>query len=501
MTLSKLLMIVALIAVAIFFFFLFTQKAKIKVALISYLQIFCGVLFLVSGGVKAIDPLGTAFKLHQYFAEFQQVCSGSSLQFMEGIFPYLDQYATGLSVGTIVVELIIGFCLIFGITNRLTSWIFFGLIVFFTILTGFTYLTGYVPSSETLADGTTRSINFFEYDKWGAYNKNNMKVTDCGCFGDFLKLEPKVSFLKDVFLLIPAFIFLFFNKAMHRIIYSSVKEITLVVIATIGLIIFCLSNFVWNLPIIDFRPFYEGANIRKVKQEEQMKLSNAPLYFVCTNKKTGEVKTFSSKQLPNHNEWTYGERIQEEVEVSKVSDFIIDGPEGDMTDEILNHKGYTFMVVAYKLDEKGRTTENIPVTKKIVKLDTLRSIDSLTLLENIQIVTKESHITVQEKAEKILWVPSLINALTKLNDKVLVDAAKDKHKILGVTRNINLSDLESLRHEAQTAYPFYTADELLLKTMIRSSPGLVLWKDGVIVKKWHYHQLPTYEEIKNSYLR
>ena len=68
----------------------------------------------------------------------------------------------------------------------------FLLVAFFTVLTGFTYLTGFVP------DGS----NFFDFGSWvGVHNENNMKVKDCGCFGDFIKLKPKTSFLKDVFLL------------------------------------------------------------------------------------------------------------------------------------------------------------------------------------------------------------------------------------------------------------------------------------------------------------
>ena len=75
-----------------------------------------------------------------------------------------------------------------GYYRKWTAWLFFLIVFFFTILTGFTYLTGYVPLDA----------NFFDFSAWGPYVKENMRVTDCGCFGDFIKLDPKISFFKDL---------------------------------------------------------------------------------------------------------------------------------------------------------------------------------------------------------------------------------------------------------------------------------------------------------------
>lgn len=79
-----------------------------------------------------------------------------------------------------------------------------------------------------------------------------MKVTDCGCFGDFLKLEPFTSFKKDVVLMVPAIIFLLKTKDMHSIFNAKTRNI--ITLASIGLFtLYGLSNFVWDIPGNDFR--------------------------------------------------------------------------------------------------------------------------------------------------------------------------------------------------------------------------------------------------------
>ena len=82
-------------------------------------------------------------------------------------------------------------------------------------------------------------------------------MTDCGCFGDFIKLVPRISFYKDLGLLIPAFYFVFRHKDMHQLFTFKARRI-IVAASTILLILFCLYNAVWNLPVIDFRPFKVG---------------------------------------------------------------------------------------------------------------------------------------------------------------------------------------------------------------------------------------------------
>jgi uncharacterized membrane protein YphA (DoxX/SURF4 family) len=115
---------------------------KSKQILITFLQSFCGALFIFSGWVKAIDPLGTAYKMEQYFGEFKVTFSQTSLKGIADIFPIFAEYAIVFAVLMIVLEIVLGIMLLFGIFQKFTAWTFFLLILFFTFLTGFTYLTG-----------------------------------------------------------------------------------------------------------------------------------------------------------------------------------------------------------------------------------------------------------------------------------------------------------------------------------------------------------------------
>ena len=110
---------------------------------------------LFSGFVKLIDPLGFSYKLQEYFEVFS----------MEWLVPF----SLFLSVSVILFEILLGVCLIFGVQVKKVMWGNLFLMIFFTFLTFFS-----------------------------AYFN---KVTDCGCFGDFMKLDPWHSFFKDMHLL------------------------------------------------------------------------------------------------------------------------------------------------------------------------------------------------------------------------------------------------------------------------------------------------------------
>lgn len=144
---------------------------------------FCWCLVRFSGMVKAIDPIGTAYKMEDYFTAFETTFEGLH-NFMKGLaplFPWLAGHSISFSIGMIILEIVLGVALIIGWRNRLTAWLLFILMVVFTFLTGFTYLTGFVPTDA----------NFFDFAQWGPYVKEQMRVTDCGCFGDFIKLDRR----------------------------------------------------------------------------------------------------------------------------------------------------------------------------------------------------------------------------------------------------------------------------------------------------------------------
>ena len=133
--------------------------------LVGFCRIFVGVLFIISGLIKLNDPLGFSFKLEEYFSQ--------------GVLdlPVFMPYALTLAIIVVTIEVLLGVMLLLGFWPKTTVWSLLGMIVFFTFLT------------------------------W--YSAYYNKVTDCGCFGDAVKLTPWESFTKDVVLLVLILVLLF----------------------------------------------------------------------------------------------------------------------------------------------------------------------------------------------------------------------------------------------------------------------------------------------------
>ena len=478
MTLGTLTLYIAIAALVLTIIVALAFRAQ-KNILITYLQNFTGALFVFSGWVKAVDPLGTAYKMEQYFAEFESTFQGTWFNFIAPMFPWLSEYAIGFSVGVIVFEIILGVMLLIGALPKLTSWLFFLLVVFFTVLTGFTYLTGYVPGD----------VNFFEFGKWVAFQETNMKVTDCGCFGDFLKLKPKISFFKDLCLLVPALIFLWQHKNFHQL-FSAGARGAIVTLTTVGLLIYCMSNYVWDLPHADFRPFHEGKDVRTQKQlEEEAAANTQVIAYNLTNKSTGE-----SKELPiDEYLKVYKEYPKEEwdlqqitsipaVEATKISDFEIEGLKGeDIVPDLLDTIGYSWMIVAHKMPAKA-------APQTIMVKDTSWIVDTVQVTEDSTAYVKRiDQVTDKQITKEVYNFPDYY--IDRYQDKllgILDAAAKDSVNIFAATGYTDPVSLDDFKAASGFNYPIYQADDILLKTIVRSNPGLVLWKDGKIVGKWHH---------------
>ncbi|NNE14998.1 MAG: DoxX family membrane protein, partial [Saprospiraceae bacterium] len=156
-TLPTLLTNIGIVAIIITLIVGFVMKGH-KSWLMTFLQNYCGVLFIFSGWVKAVDPLGTAYKMEQYFDEFYTTFEPTWFGFIAPIFPVFSKYAIWFSVFMIIFEIVLGIMLLIGAKPKITSWAFLILVAFFTVLTGFTYLTGYVPGDA----------NFFQFGSWEA---------------------------------------------------------------------------------------------------------------------------------------------------------------------------------------------------------------------------------------------------------------------------------------------------------------------------------------------
>jgi uncharacterized membrane protein YphA (DoxX/SURF4 family) len=466
MTVSKLFFLIGSIALVLTVLRYFLQGYK-KVIL-SFLQNFVGTLFIFSGFVKAVDPMGTSIKMHEYFEAMH-------LEFFNPI-------STPLTVAMLVAELTLGVALLVGYKPKITTTLLLFLNVFFLLLTGYTYLSGYEPNNTfffvsilafaliclgaVIEHGLTRmwtlgtGLVIIFVTLWlmryttsllaHPFDITKMKVTDCGCFGDFIKLKPWETFYKDVVLTIMAFILAIrYRHVKPALDYPTRDGITYVVL--IGSFVFCLYNFLWSEPVIDFRPYAIGSDLiknRKAEREEKR-----DMVFIYKNKKTGAPKEFTMKEMSDPNgplmkdpdAWEFKERkdviLDEGIPARITNLFIHDQNNDDITDTLLQYPGYSLMVVAPHLDNT-----------------------------HVEAFTGK------------------LNPLAAACDKAHI-------KFYAVTAD----DAEVFRHKNQTAYPFYMQDETALKTMIRSNPGLILLKNGVVVNKWHYKHLPTFEELNGQY--
>ncbi|MEY3248033.1 MAG: hypothetical protein RL742_76 [Bacteroidota bacterium] len=419
--------------------------------IMTFLQHFAGVWFVFSGIVKAIDPIGTAYKMEDYFAAFETTFGGLQNAFsgLAPLFPYLAQYSAGFSIFMIVLEIALGVMLMLGYAKRVTAILFFLIVVFFTVLTGFTYLTGFVPMES----------NFFDFSKWGPYIATQMRVTDCGCFGDFIKLDPKISFFKDIGLMIPAIYFLLRSRDMHQL-FTERGRAAFNGLATVGALLFCIQNTYWDLPVVDFRPFKVGANIREQKTLEEEARSNVEIIgWVMENTQTGKVEKAMipmerykelMEKYPKDKGWKVKDQIKTEpfiekdgqrvvVKETKVSDFAIeDNNNTEVTEELLNEPGYSMMIVAYKLYDS-------PEYAQLFK-------------------------------EKV--------------NRLAASAQKDGWKVYAMVTYADAPKAEAFRSKIGAEYPFYHGDDKLLKTIIRANPGVVVLKDGKVMANYHQRHLP-----------
>lgn len=491
MSLTTLVIVIAVIAIVLTVVMGMGRKI-VKNYLVTFFQNFTGVLFLISGFVKAVDPLGTAFKMEQYFAEFESTFAGTKAAFLAPLFPTLAEYAIGFSVFMIVLEIALGLMLLIGFWRKFTAWAFFLLVFFFLFLTGFTFLTGYVPEG----------VNFFQFGQWGPYVETNMKVTDCGCFGDFLKLEPFTSFMKDVVLLAPALVFLFMTSQMHQV-FSATARRALTGLTLAATTLYCFSNYVWDIPHADFRPFYEGNNIAEQKAaEEEAAINVEVIAYRVTNKATGETKELPyDEYLANYQDYPSEEweleqvKSEPEIEPTKISDFEVSDLEGnDVTYDILEHTGKSLMIIAYKL-YGSEETQTMTVPDSVFVTDTvITEVDTVLSRRLVRVDQKTVETTVYNWDEDYLakW-RSGVHAFAQAGHEAGL-------KVYAIIPYASTEKVQSFKAALGADYDFYMADDILLKTIIRSNPGMVYLENGTIIKKWHRRKLPDFAAFQLDYL-
>ncbi len=270
-------------------------------------------------------------------------------------------------------------------------------------------------------------------------------VTDCGCFGDALVITNWQTFYKNIILLALA-IFVF----MQRKNFQS-KNGPILSIAFTGMTVvfyFYLVTYSYNhLPIIDFSPYKVGVNI-----PEAMKIpESAPkaIYeneFIYKNLKTGEDKKFKEANYPWKDtlNWKFvkmgDQKLIQKGYTPPIHDFRIETPEGeDIKDFFLYDEKYTFIVIASNLQKTDKEG-----------------------------MKRAASLAVAAKAKGYNFI-----ALTSTSP----------------------DSFEAFKNETGANFDFFNTDEIALKTIVRSNPGLIILKKGTILRKYHFNDIPKPEEL------
>ncbi|MEX0987278.1 MAG: BT_3928 family protein [Bacteroidales bacterium] len=266
-----------------------------------------GTLFIFSGFVKAIDPLGSAYKFSDYFHAF-------GLEFLDGL-------SLLLAIVLSAFELVLGIVLILGYQKRITYWIVLFFMGFFTILTFILALTN--------------------------------PVTDCGCFGDALILTNWQTFFKNLVLMVFVLILFRARKNADNVLFAPL-EIMLILLFFTGSVLLSV-NSLWHLPALDFRPYDTGTHIPdEMKIPEGASADEYSTILLYKNLETGEVEEFTIENYPQDTS-KYDFVNSESKLVKKgfepaITDFGIMDQDGmDLTDEILTDPGYTLMMISHDL--------------------------------------------------------------------------------------------------------------------------------------------------------
>jgi uncharacterized membrane protein YphA (DoxX/SURF4 family) len=344
------------------------------------------IVFIFSGFVKGVDPLGTAYRLDDYFAAYGTEWAGALSLF--------------LSVILCTVEFLIGIALLFNLRMRTTSWALLLIMIFFTILTLFDAV--YEP------------------------------VSDCGCFGDAIKLTNWETFYKNIVLMVFTLI-VFMQRNKFRSAFSPKMQDSLALLFVIGFVWFSIYNY-RHLPMIDFRPWKIG---NQMGAEADLEME---VYLQYRNKETGEIQEYLSPNYPwNDTAWMakwefVNQRIVTYTDVIDHNFFAEDEYGFDHTEYILGHPDYIFAAVIYDFSKAGN--------------------HGLERIQSLEIDLSESNIP-------------MVIITSSLPEEVMV--YQEKYKLI--------SDV------------FY-ADAITLKTMIRANPGLMLFKGGKVMGKWHHRDIP-----------
>ncbi|MBR5240869.1 MAG: triose-phosphate isomerase [Muribaculaceae bacterium] len=351
-------------------------------------RIVVGLTFLFSGFVKGVDPIGVSIKLKEYFVALGiDILSPSSSLGAD----FVTTFSIASAVALSIFEFVLGAAILFGIYRKLAPTFAVITMLFMTPLT--LYLAIKNP------------------------------VQDCGCFGEAVVLTNWQTFYKNLILTFAATILLFYNHKVKELFVKSIRWLP-----TMFSIFYILSISILSYlyqPVLDFRPYKSGINIREAMKQEEV----VPEYLFLYEK-DGEQKEFTIDNAPmNDPTWSFVDRIErlpEGVEQKEELDFNVRDNDLDITADILSDENYTFL----------------------------------------------------------LLVPTVEGYDNSWDDKIfnLYDYAfEHSYNFYALTPDVDL--LNDRLNGMGILFPCYTMDETVIETIARGNPAVAMLKDGILYWK------------------
>lgn len=367
------------------------SKRKIFLTLLTNVcRMALAAVLLVSGFVKAVDPMGAMYKLQEYVSSFElDILSGDWLLFV--------------AIVQAAVEFLVGAFLLMGVYRKPMSVLAFLMFLFFTPFT--------------------------------LYIALNDPVADCGCFGEAMVLTNKQTFFKNALLLLFATV-VFIGRKLFVCNLSS-RNRWIMVIFSILYISLVEGLSLSHIPVLDFRPYAVGNDLRAMVNGAD-EMYNLQLLV----EQDGVEHESEADTVPDES-WLMADSRPEFVD-KPIGDFsILDWySDYDVADDILADTGYVCVVA----------------------------------------------IELVEEAE--------VSRVDRLND--FYDYCLEKSVPFYAATASGEDEIELWRKRTGAEYPIYWADASLLRTMVRANPGVLLFKDGVIVGKWNVSDLPDTELLSAS---
>lgn len=366
-------------------------------------RVVVGLVFIFSSFVKGVDPMGTSFKITEYLTAWS---------FFGMSFDWLVPLATFMAMALIVVEFTIGVMLLFGAFRRVSAWALVLMMLFFTFTTLFDAITN--------------------------------EVTDCGCFGDAIKLTNWQTFWKNVALDVPT-VWIFLTRNLRRK-QRFERDVLITLFAMVAMVLFGLYN-INNEPCIDFRSWKVGNQMIDLDENAEVKS-----YVTYVNKETGERDEFLSEELVKRMEdpvweaqWEWeSSRVEDPHEIKADGFSMLDMDMNDHAKELIGSEDYLLIATIHHLDKVNE--------------------DGLEGLEDAAEWAQEHGV------QMVLLTSALPEEVQSF-----------------------------LYHNHLDNLDFYFADVTAIETMARSNPGFLLLKRGKVLGKWHYRNVDDLEDFILKY--